>query len=143
MSEATKADSSDMEAAWIRLAQAVSISDRVAAPIECETTIRVSQAILGMSVDAIRAAKVAAGDLSVEAAVEVVRGSEVATRNRLLLCLINIAFADGVFRSAENRLISAIARRWELDLEMLVAAFSVARQTTPIDEITANESVLG
>lgn len=134
--------SPDLHAAWMRLAQAISIADRVAAPVECETTVRVSQAMLGMSADEIVAAKAAAMEYSVSSAVGVIKAADLKHRQRVLLGLVNVAFADGEFRSDENRCLAAIAAALELDRSMLVEAFAFARMASPIDEITANQSVV-
>lgn len=134
--------SPEFHAAWIRLAQAVSIADRVAAPAECETTIQVSQAMLGMSTAEIVAAKAAAMDLPVAAAVDLLKSADLKARQRVILGLVNVAFADGKFRSVENKVLSAIAVAIDLDLDTLVQSFRAARMLVPVDEITANASVL-
>ena len=119
---------SESAAAWLRLAQGISMADRVAAPSECETTVQFSLTLLKMSSEELREAKKQTAKLSIAAAAERIRPLEDHVKRIVLLGLVNIAFSDHVFKRAENDFLASIASKIELTPSDLVGAFIAARR---------------
>ena len=115
-------------AAWLRLAQGVAMADRVAAPVESEITVQFSRTLLQISGLELQQARQDSLDLSIPAAVDVIRELEPHVRRLVLLGLVNVAFSDHEFKVAENHLIARIAFGLQLDASDLVDAFIAARR---------------
>ncbi|MAC18975.1 MAG: hypothetical protein CMJ23_04720 [Phycisphaerae bacterium] len=115
-------------AAWLRLAQGVSMADRRVASCECETTVQFSLTLLGISSEELREAKRGSDDLTIAMAAGILRPLADPLKRMVLLGLVNVAFADHEFKRPENELLSSIANFLELPATDLVDAFIAARR---------------
>jgi uncharacterized tellurite resistance protein B-like protein len=118
---------SESAAAWIRLAQGISMADREVAPSECETTVQFSLTLLKISPEELPAAKKRCSDVSIEWAADVIQRLNDHFKRLILLGLVNVAFSDHKFKVPENNFLASITKQIGLKPKDLVDAFIAAR----------------
>ena len=115
-------------AAWIKLAQAMSIVDREPLPVEERAAIHYARGVLRLADEEWASGCAQAGTLGLHEAVESVLAEPEPYRDAVFRGMLFVAWSDEVIRDEEKGLLAALASRWGLDERRIETECVTARQ---------------